>query len=121
MPEAMTVRQLGPWPWWTRLRFRGMNVPGIPTPAQGAGASIRFSGTSRRKLTMALTSALGQFIADLSPNRVPDEAVHIARMGFIDCIGTMIVGRSEPCTQILKGVVAPGSGAATLYFSGEAS
>ena len=30
---------------------------------------------------MALTSALGQFIADLSPNRIPDEAVRIAHMG----------------------------------------
>ncbi len=70
---------------------------------------------------MALTSALGQFIADLSPNRVPDEAVRIARMGFIDCIGTMIVGRNEPCAQILKGVLAPGTGPATLYFSGEQS
>ncbi len=70
---------------------------------------------------MALTSALGQFIADLSPNQVPDEAVRIARMGFIDCIGTMIVGRNEPCAQILKGVLAPGTGPATLYFSGEQS
>ncbi len=70
---------------------------------------------------MALTKALGQFIADLSPNRVPDEAIRIARMGFIDCIGTMIVGRTEPCTQILKGVLAPGKGPATLYFSGEQS
>ena len=70
---------------------------------------------------MALTSTLGQFIADLSPNRVPDEAVRIARMGFIDCIGTMIVGRTEPCTQILKDVLAPGKGPATLYFSGEQS
>jgi 2-methylcitrate dehydratase PrpD len=70
---------------------------------------------------MALTRALGQFVADLSPNRVPDEAVRIARMGFIDCIGTMIVGRSEACTQILKGVLAPGNGPATLYFSGEQS
>jgi 2-methylcitrate dehydratase PrpD len=70
---------------------------------------------------MALTQALGQFVADLSPNRLPEEAVRIARMGFIDCIGTMIVGRSEPCTQILKGVLAPGKGDATLYFSGETS
>ena len=70
---------------------------------------------------MALTQALGQFIADLSPNRVPEEAVRIARMGFIDCIGTMIVGRNEDCTQILQSVLAPGEGAATLYFSGARS
>ena len=70
---------------------------------------------------MALTQALGQFVADLSPNRIPEEAVRIARMGFIDCIGTMIVGRNEPCAQLLKGVLAPGKGPATLYFSGEQS
>ncbi len=70
---------------------------------------------------MALTKALGQFVADLSPNRVPEEAIRIARMGFIDCIGTMIVGRGEDCTQILKSVLAPGKGPATLYFSGEQS
>jgi 2-methylcitrate dehydratase PrpD len=70
---------------------------------------------------MALTQALGQFVSDLSPNRLPEEAVRIARLGFIDCIGTMIVGRNEPCAQILKGVLAPASGPATLYFSGEHS
>lgn len=70
---------------------------------------------------MALTRALGQFVADLSPNRVPEEAIRIARMGFIDCIGTMIVGRDEDCTQILKGVLAPPKGPATLYFGAEQS
>jgi 2-methylcitrate dehydratase PrpD len=70
---------------------------------------------------MPLTYALGQFVADLSPNRLPEEAMRIARLGFIDCIGTMIVGRSEPCAQILKSVLAPGLGPATLYFSGERS
>jgi 2-methylcitrate dehydratase PrpD len=70
---------------------------------------------------MPLTRALGQFVADLSPNRVPEEAIRIARMGFIDCIGTMIVGRNEDCAKILKGVLAPGKGPATLYFSGEQS
>ncbi len=70
---------------------------------------------------MPLTQALGQFIADLSPNRIPEDAMRIARMGFIDCIGTMIVGRDEDCTRILKGVLAPQKGQATLYFSGEPS
>jgi hypothetical protein len=55
---------------------------------------------------MPLTNALGQFVADLSPNRLLEEAVRIARLGFIDCIGTMIVGRNEPCAQILKSVLA---------------
>ncbi len=70
---------------------------------------------------MPLTQALGQFVADLSPNRLPEEAVRIARLGFTDCIGTMIAGHDEPCAQILKRVLAPADGAATLYFSGERS
>jgi len=70
---------------------------------------------------MALTQSLGHFIGDLSPNRAPEEAIRIARMGFIDCIGTMIVGQHEDSTRILKSVLAPGKGAATLYFSGEPS
>ena len=33
---------------------------------------------------MPLTKDLGQFVADLSPNRLPEEAVRVARMGIID-------------------------------------
>jgi hypothetical protein len=41
-----------------------------------------------------LTTSLGRFVADLSPKRLPEEAVRIARMGSIDSIGTMIAGRN---------------------------
>jgi 2-methylcitrate dehydratase PrpD len=50
---------------------------------------------------MSLTKSLGQFIADLSPNRLPEEAARVAQMGFIDCIGTMIAGRNEDSVRIL--------------------
>ena len=63
-----------------------------------------------------LTQELGHFIAELSPNHLPDEAVRIARMGFIDCIGTMIAGRGEDSVRILTEVLAPGAGEATLAF-----
>jgi 2-methylcitrate dehydratase PrpD len=66
---------------------------------------------------MKLTQSLGQFVADLSPNRVPEEAVRIARTGFIDCIGVMIAGRDEEPTRILQEVLDPPCGDATLYFS----
>jgi 2-methylcitrate dehydratase PrpD len=66
---------------------------------------------------MPLTQHLGQFIADLSPNRLPDEAVRVARMGFIDCIGTMIAGRKEDCVRIMTDVLAPADGPSTLTFS----
>lgn len=64
----------------------------------------------------ALTQHLGQFIADLSPNRIPEEAVRVAKMGFIDCIGTMIAGRHEDSVRIMTEVLAPGEGAATITF-----
>lgn len=67
---------------------------------------------------MSLTRALGQFVSDLSANRVPAEAAAIARTGFIDCVGVMIAGREEEPTRILREVLDPGTGEATLYFSG---
>ena len=70
---------------------------------------------------MSLTRTLGQFIADLSPNRLPEEAVRVARLGFIDCIGTMIAGRREDCVRIMKEVLAPADGPATLTFGREKS
>jgi 2-methylcitrate dehydratase PrpD len=65
---------------------------------------------------MTLTRLLGQFVADLSPNRMPPETVRIARMGFIDSIGTMIAGRSDACVRILAETLAPSEGPATLTF-----
>ena len=70
---------------------------------------------------MPLTKALGQFVADLSPNRLPEEAVRTAQLGFIDCIGTMIAGRNEDCVKILQQVLAPGDGPATLTFGKDKS
>jgi 2-methylcitrate dehydratase PrpD len=65
---------------------------------------------------MTLTKSLGQFIADLSPNHLPEEVTRVARMGFIDCIGTMIVGRNEDSVRIMTEVLAPGDGPSTITF-----
>src|SRR6266508_984040 len=70
---------------------------------------------------MALTKTLGQFVADLSPNRLPEDAVRVARLGFIDCIGTMIAGRREDCVRIMRQVLAPADGPATITFGDEKS
>jgi 2-methylcitrate dehydratase PrpD len=64
----------------------------------------------------SLTRSLGQFIADLSPNRLPEAAARVARIGFIDTIGTMIAGRNEDSVRILTATLAPGDGPATLTF-----
>ena len=68
---------------------------------------------------MSLTRDLGQFVSELSPNRVPDAAAAIARAGFIDCIGVMFAGREEEPTRLLQAVLQPGPGPSTLYFSGQ--
>lgn len=57
---------------------------------------------------MTLTSSLRQFVADLSPNHLPEEAVRVARIGFVDTIGTMIAGR------MTEGLT-PGSPAALTF------
>lgn len=68
---------------------------------------------------MTLTRDLGQFVAGLSPSRIPDAAARIARMGFIDCIGTMIAGRDEPPPRILRNVLQPTPGPASLCFTAD--
>ena len=68
---------------------------------------------------MPLTQDLGQFVADLSPNRVPEQAVRVAQMGIIDVIGTMIAGRKDDCVRIMREVLAPGDGPATITFGAD--
>ena len=67
---------------------------------------------------MSLTQELGRFVAAVSFENLPPEAVEVARTGFIDCIATMIAGAHDPAPQLLKKVLAPNGGRASLYFSG---
>jgi 2-methylcitrate dehydratase PrpD len=70
--------------------------------------------------SLPLTQALGRFVAELAFERLPEPALRTARMGFIDCTGTMIAGSPEPAVQILKKTLAiGGAGEAMLYFSSE--
>jgi 2-methylcitrate dehydratase PrpD len=68
---------------------------------------------------MSLTRDLGRFVANVAFPRLPAEAVEVARIGFIDCIATMIAGARDPAPQLLRRALQPTSGDATLYFSGE--
>jgi 2-methylcitrate dehydratase PrpD len=70
---------------------------------------------------MKLTQDLGRFVAGLSFENVPEEAVAVARTGFIDTIATMIAGAHDPAPQILRRGLAPAAGPASLYFSGESA
>ena len=69
---------------------------------------------------MSLTQELGRLVADVSFERLPSEAVDVARTGFIDCTATMIAGTHDPAPQLLRKTLAPAGGSeVTLYFSGE--
>ena len=70
---------------------------------------------------MPLTHDLGRFVAAHSFERLSQEAVEIARTGFIDTIATMIAGAQDDAPQILKKALAPARGDATLYFTGESA
>src|SRR2546430_2254191 len=68
---------------------------------------------------MPLTKELGRFVTGLTFERLPKEAVEIARTGFIDTIATMIAGAHDPAPQLLRRGLAPPPPTATPYFSGE--
>src|ERR1700730_9488107 len=72
-----------------------------------------------RRIAMALTQELGRFVATLSFEKLPPEAVEIARTGFIDTVATLIAGAHDPAPQLLRKGLQPAPGAASLYFSGE--
>jgi 2-methylcitrate dehydratase PrpD len=68
---------------------------------------------------MPLTRDLGGFVAALSFDQLPPEAIDVARTGFIDTIATMIAGSRDEAPQFLRQALAPPPGKATLYFAGE--
>src|SRR5689334_377585 len=68
---------------------------------------------------MPLTQELGRFVSGLTYEKLPKEAVEIARTGFIDTIATIIAGAHDPAPQLLRKGLAPAPGPASLYFSGE--
>ena len=64
----------------------------------------------------ALTAGLGRFIAGIRYGDIPRDAIPIIRSGFTDCVGVMIAGAHEPAPQLLKTILAPTGGEATLLF-----
>jgi 2-methylcitrate dehydratase PrpD len=68
---------------------------------------------------MPLTQELGRFAAGLTFEKLPAEAVEIARTGMTDTVATMIAGAHDPAPQLLRKGLDPAPGPASLYFSGE--
>ncbi len=68
----------------------------------------------------SLTAALGDFVAGLALERIPAEALQIAKTGFADCFAVMIAGAREPVVPMIDREMAGADGAqrASLIPSG---
>ena len=59
----------------------------------------------------ALTSDIAKFVASISPGAVPARANFGARIGMLDCVGTMIAGADEEAVKLvareLSSLMAP--------------
>ncbi len=49
-----------------------------------------------------LTTQLAAFVAQPGLERIPDEALRTVRSGFIDTIATLLAGRDEPVTTLVR-------------------
>jgi 2-methylcitrate dehydratase PrpD len=67
-------------------------------------------------MPIALTRGLGSFIAGLRYEEIPKDALAFIHTGFADCIGVMIAGAREPAPRLLRAMLAPTGGEATLLF-----
>src|SRR6266849_6702257 len=91
-------------------------------PRMAASGDLRHnSPTISGGLKMPLTQELGRFVASLTFEKLPAQAVETARTGIIDTIATMIAGAHDPAPQLLRQRLAPTQGPASLYFSGESA
>lgn len=67
---------------------------------------------------MGLTHDLAAFVAETTYGRLPAAAIDVVCLGFTDCVGTMVAGRSDPAVRIAEYVFLPsaGEGDAHLYL-----
>ena len=65
-------------------------------------------------MSIALTRELAGFVAGVRYRDIPAEAVSVIDMAFTDCIGVAIAGAIDPAPQLLKTMLAPAGGEATL-------
>ena len=63
-----------------------------------------------------LTESLGAFVAGLTYEKIPAQALPVIHTGFTDCVGVMLAGRHQPAVRLLQQVLAPGAGPSTLLF-----
>src|SRR4029077_11962176 len=68
-----------------------------------------------------LTRSLGEFAATLRFEALPQTAIEVVRLGFTDCVATILAGASEPVARLVAdGLCARGAqGEARLTFGAE--
>ena len=66
----------------------------------------------------ALTRSLGDFVSSLRLEAIPTDALRTVHTGFADTVATMIAGSVEDPPNILRKVLAPPAGDASLYLTG---
>ncbi|MBP8307473.1 MAG: MmgE/PrpD family protein [Burkholderiaceae bacterium] len=63
-----------------------------------------------------ITRALGEWIAGARYALMPPEAIAIARISFIDCVGVTLAGRRDVAPQTLLDTLEPADGDALVLF-----
>jgi 2-methylcitrate dehydratase PrpD len=53
----------------------------------------------------ALTSDIAKFVASISARAVPERCNFGARIGMLDCVGTMIAGADEEAVRLVAQIV----------------
>jgi aconitate decarboxylase len=68
-----------------------------------------------------LTRSLGEFVSGLRFEALPEAAIEVVRLGFTDCVATILAGASEPVARIVRdGLGTRGAqGEARLTFGAE--
>jgi 2-methylcitrate dehydratase PrpD len=68
-----------------------------------------------------LTRALGEFVSALRFEQLPEDAIKVVRLGFTDCVATMLAGVQEPVARIVREQLGTraGPGEARLAFGAE--
>src|SRR5205807_859147 len=59
----------------------------------------------REQLMTALTTDIAKFVATVEPGRMPARASFGARIGMLDCVGTMIAGADEEAVKLVARLV----------------
>src|SRR5690348_15485319 len=69
-------------------------------------------------MPIPLTAGLGEFAAGLRYRDIPGEAIDVIHTGFADCVGVTMVGALEPAPKILRDMLSPSGGEASVLFDG---